>query len=205
MLGDGPAQRFHALMGHGLQQLIAKIQQHLPLQAAPNAEGEFGADVGGQIHQIGCGRHGRRCRCDRRGRQRLHRFHKIAHFFSCADVALGSQLAVGGLHGDLAHFQMGRQGPLGGQFFSRRQLAAENVATNAAVERFIKGHIGRFFQFIGQHLCHLLPRIFRFSCCRCEPVRNDTVISKGCFPAPRSAAACHFPPIRWQACPQTDC
>ena len=118
---------------------------HLPLQLIPYGKGEACRAIGGQIQQ--------KFRL-RRLRFRLrqhnapwtrHLLHKIAHLFPGAYVALGKQLLIGILHGDLAHLQMLRQRPLGGQLLSRCQLSGQNGGTEAAVEGFVEGKTRCFF------------------------------------------------------------
>ncbi len=55
------------------------------------------------------------------GQAFLQGFHKIAHLFLCADIALRQKLAVGRLDCDLTDFQMHGQSAFGGELFSRAQ------------------------------------------------------------------------------------
>ena len=81
----------------------------------------------------------------------LDGLHKKAHLLPGADIALGEQLGIGGLHRDLPQLQVGRQRPLGGQLLTGLQLAGENILPDAAIQRFIQGHTRPLFQLIGQH------------------------------------------------------
>ena len=81
----------------------------------PDGKGELLRAVGGQVKKAWL-RPLRAPRADGgHWGAMLHRLHKITHLLLRADVALGQQLAVGGLHGDLADLQILRQRPLGGQ------------------------------------------------------------------------------------------
>ena len=75
-------------------------------------------------------------------------FYKVAYFFLGTDISLAQKLSVSTLHSDFADLQILCQGPLGGQFLPRLQIARQNVGTDTAVERFIQRDTGGFFQFV---------------------------------------------------------
>ena len=134
-------------MGQGLQQLLAVVQHHLPLELHPDGEGEMAGAGAGQVqHRFFFRRPGLQ-RQDP-GSRTLHRLHKVAHLFPGGDIALRQQLAVSRLHGDLADFQMGSQCPLGGQLLPRRQSSGKNITPDTAVQGLIEGHPRGFFQFV---------------------------------------------------------
>lgn len=67
------------------------------------------------------------------------------------DISLRQKLRIGIFHRDDAYFHMLRQTSLGGQLFSRFQLACKDVRTDAAVKRNVKRRAGRRAKRICQH------------------------------------------------------
>ena len=124
MIGNGLPQFGDAPVGNGQQQFFTVIQHHFPLEFAPNREGKPDGTAAGKIQHRSSGKFVSGNGCSHLDRSvPLNGLHKIAYLLPGADVALGQQLVVGGLHGDLADLQVFRQGPLGGQFLPRGQGA----------------------------------------------------------------------------------
>ena len=149
MIGNGPAQLRDAPVGQGQQQLFAVVQHHFPLELGPDGEGEMAGAGVGQVHGVFCflflsGISGK----GSPGTVAFHRFHKIAHLFHGADEALGKELVVGGLHGDLADLQILGQGTLGRQLLPGRQGPGENVLPDAPVKGLVEGDAGGFLEFV---------------------------------------------------------
>ena len=149
MLSDGLAQFRNAPVGHGKQQLFAQIQHDLPLQTAPDREGEFVCRAAGQIHlKTAAGRHGKR-RVRRCFRETFRFLYEIANLFNASDIPLCQKLVIGSFHRDFAYFQIGAQGPFGGKLLPGHQDAGENILADAPVQSLVERDTGRFFEFVG--------------------------------------------------------
>jgi len=141
-------QRGQTGIRHRLQEILVFVEDHAAHELGPDGERE-------QLRRRTvrrCGqlrfraRHGRRCR---NGRRERDRFDEVAGAFARGDIALGQQLAVSGFDGDLADVQMLRERALGGQFFSARQAAGEDVGFHCRIELFIERLARRVGESIG--------------------------------------------------------
>ena len=131
MAGDGGPELRDARIGHGQQQLFAVVQDHLPLEPAPDREGEP-LRLRGRLGGL-----------DRRRRRSLgrlgpgHGLHEVAHLLLGAQVPLAEQLLIGGLHGDLADLQMLGQGPLAGELLPGSQFSRQDVRPDRPVKSLV--------------------------------------------------------------------
>ena len=133
----------HVAPGISTLQKLGILGHHFPAEPCPGGIGEHTGvhRAGGKIVPRLLPRHGSRTR--RRCRRAAHRAVQVSTdiitaFGSGAEVALGSQHAVGGFHRALADVQMGANCPFGGQFFTVFQPSRLNFFNNIAIKLLIQ-------------------------------------------------------------------
>ena len=158
IVGNGLAQRQHALCGAVLQRAVAVFLEHLALQPLPGRQWEVAGlghpgDEGMRHRKVAYppgGQHGlatlaqwRRCGqagCCGACRQAPRLLgHLAAAAHAPGDEAFGVQLAVGRFHRIARHRQRLRQCTRGGQGPPGRQLAVEDQLPQAALQPGVQG------------------------------------------------------------------
>ena len=179
VLGNGSAQLWYALGMGGGQQGVCPGGEHLPHELGPGGEGEQAGvhAAGGEVVGEG-GLRLEGLRRGERGRGRpvllLHRLDEKAPLGLGAEVALRQQLAVGPLHRHHADFQVGGQGPLGGQPLPGPQPSPLDLVPDVAVELLVEGAAAGAVQNGGEHghLSNLTWQSFEKSISQAMPKRK---------------------------------